>query len=132
MKISVVSRLIPSVVAIVMFSGCGGLDVICGSARPKPVISSISPSTIPFAQVAPSFQLTVNGTRFVGASVVVFNGVVLATTVNSTVKLTVTVTAAMIAAPGSYNVLVHTPGGNTGDLGCDSGGNSSTLVLTVT
>jgi hypothetical protein len=117
---------------IALLSGCGAVDVICGSARPKPIISSISPSSIPFAQVTPSFSLTVNGTKFVGASVVIFNGVAVPTVVNSTLKLTATITAAMIAAPGPYNVSVHTPGGTTGDIGCASGGDSATLVLTVT
>jgi hypothetical protein len=116
---------------IATLSGCGATDVICGSARPRPVISSISPTTIPFAQVTPSFSLTVNGTKFVGASVVIFNGVAVPTVVNSTIKLTATITAAMIAGPGTYNVWVHTPGGNTGDIGCDSGGDSAKLVLTV-
>jgi len=113
-------------------AGCGATDVICGSARPKPIISSISPTTIPLAQVAPSFDLTVNGTQFVGASVVIFNGVAVPTVVNSTIKLTATITAAMVGATGNYNVSVHTPGGTTGDIGCSSGGDSAALVLAVT
>ena len=132
MKTSEFCRFTLSVLMIALLSGCGGLDVICGSARPKPIISSISPATIPLAQVAPSFDLTVNGTKFVGASVVIFNGVAVPTVVNSTIKLTATITAAMIAAAGTYNVSVHTPGGTTGDIGCSSGGDSAALVLNVT
>jgi hypothetical protein len=37
----------------------------------------------------------------------------------------------MISAPGSFNVDVQTPAGNTGNLGCSSGGTSSVRVLTV-
>ncbi len=132
MKNSIVCRLTPLVLTLALFSGCGGLNVLCGSARPKPVISSISPNTIPFAQVQPTFDLIVNGSKFVGVSVVIFNGTTLPTTVNSVTKLTVTLTSSMISGPGAYNVSVHTDGGNTGNLGCDSGGNSSTLVLTIT
>ena len=132
MKISAVCRLTLLVLILALFPGCGGLNLLCGSARPKPVISSISPNTIPFAQVQPTFDLTVNGSKFVGVSVVIFNGTTLSTTVISTTKLTVTLTDAMISGPGSYNVVVHTDGGNSGNLGCDSGGNSSTLALTIT
>jgi hypothetical protein len=132
MKISVVFRLTPLFLILSLLPGCNTLNPLCGSARPKPVISSISPSSIPFAQVMPTFDLTVNGSKFVAASVVSFNGATLPTTVNSSIKLTVTLTSSMIPGPGAYQVAVHTPSGNTGDLGCDSGGNSSTLVLTIT
>jgi hypothetical protein len=37
----------------------------------------------------------------------------------------------MIPATGSFNVLVQTPAGNSGNLGCSSGGNSKDEVLTV-
>ena len=30
------------------------------------------------------------------------------------------------------NMFVQTPGGNSGDIGCASGGSSSVLVLTIT
>jgi hypothetical protein len=132
MKISAVCRLAPLLLILTLLPGCKALNPLCGSARPRPVIASISPSSIAFVQVPPSFDLTVNGSKFVGVSVVIFNGVTLPTVVNSTSKLTVTLTSAMITAPGTYNVVVHTDGGNTGNLGCDSGGNSGTLVLTIT
>jgi hypothetical protein len=54
------------------------------------------------------------------------------TTVNNSSQLTITVTSSMIAGPGAYNVQVQTPAGNSGDLGCSSGGKSATLTLTVT
>jgi hypothetical protein len=132
MRIQSVCRLTLLVSMVALLPGCKALNPLCGNARPVPVISSISPSSIPFAQVPPTFDLIVNGSKFVGASVVIFNGATLSTTVDSTIKLTVTLNASMIAGPGTYNVTVHTPGGTTGDLGCDSGGDSGTLVLTVT
>jgi hypothetical protein len=64
--------------------------------------------------------------------VVMFNGATLATSVTSSSQLTVTITSSMISGPGTYNVLVQTPAGNSGDVGCSSGGTSSTLTLTVT
>src|SRR5208337_5563727 len=37
-----------------------------------------------------------------------------------------------ISTPGTASVTVNTPSGNSGDLGCTSGGTSSALVLTIT
>ena len=76
--------------------------------------------------------LTVNGGQFVSASVVVINGTTLATTVVSSQELQVTITAELITGPGTANVVVDTPSGNSGDLGCKSGGTSGILVLTIT
>jgi hypothetical protein len=45
--------------------------------------------------------------------------------------LKVKLSTGVIAEPGSVDVSVVTPSGNTGDLGCSSGGRSSVLVLTV-
>jgi hypothetical protein len=50
----------------------------------------------------------------------------------SSQQLRVNITTAVISAPGKASVTVHTPGGNTGDLGCTSGGTSGALTLTVT
>ena len=119
------------IVALLLLPGCNALNPLCGSSRPVPVLNSISPSTLTFAQLPPSFTLTANGSKFVSSSVVVFNGSTLSTSVNSSSVLTVTITSAMIPAAGKYNVQVHTPAGTTGDLGCSSGGDSSVLVLTV-
>jgi hypothetical protein len=43
----------------------------------------------------------------------------------------VKVSADVIAGPGQVKVMAQTPSGNTGDLGCTSGGTSSALMLTV-
>jgi hypothetical protein len=37
----------------------------------------------------------------------------------------------MISAPGTAKVTVNTPSGNSGSLGCTSGGTSHVLVLTI-
>ena len=76
-------------------------------------------------------MLIVNGSQFVSSSEVVINAQPLSTTVVSSQQLKVTLTTGVISGPGSVNVTVHTPSGNSGDLGCTSGGNSSVLVLTV-
>jgi hypothetical protein len=75
--------------------------------------------------------LVVNGSNFVSSSLVVVNGKALSTTVMSNQKLKVMLTTGVISGPGAVNVNVLTPTGNSGDLGCSSGGKSSVLVLTV-
>jgi len=118
-------------VVLLLLLGCNALNPLCGSARPAPTLNSISPTTMVFSQLPPSFALTATGGHFVSSSVVVFNGASLATTVVSSSELTVNITSSMIAAPGSFNVVVQTPAGNSGNLGCSSGGTSSSQVLTV-
>jgi hypothetical protein len=84
------------------------------------------------AQVQQGFILTVDGTNFVSASVMVVNGTALATTVTSAQQLQATITTTVISAAGTASVAVNTPSGNSGDLGCSSGGSSSSLPLTIT
>jgi hypothetical protein len=81
--------------------------------------------------VQDSVSLTVNGSNFVTASEVLINGTPLATKIMSSTQLKVTLTTGVIAAPGQVTVSVKTPSGGSGDLGCSSGGTSSTLMLTV-
>jgi hypothetical protein len=117
---------------LLVLQGCNALNPLCGSARPAPIIGSLSASTITFAEVQQGFLLTVNGSQFVSSSVVVINGTTLSTGVTSSQQLQVTITTALISAPGTASVTVYTPSGNSGDLGCTSGGTSLALVLTIT
>jgi hypothetical protein len=118
--------------ALLVFQGCNALNPLCGSARPAPLIGSLSATTLTFAQVQQGFVLTVYGSQFVSSSVMVINGTALSTTVTSNQQLEATITTAVIPAPGTAKVTVNTPSGNSGDLGCTSGGTSSALVLTIT
>ena len=60
--------------ALLVFQGCNALNPLCGSARPSPVIGSLSATTATFAEVQQGFPLTVNGSQFVSSSVVLING----------------------------------------------------------
>jgi hypothetical protein len=122
------------VFALSFLPGCNNtLDPLCGSARPAPLIGSLSPSSISFAELQQGgVVLIVKGSQFVSSSVVVINGKTLSTTVSSAQQLEVTLTTGVISGPGTVNVSVHTPSGGSGDLGCTSGGDSSVLVLTIT
>ncbi|MGA8501904.1 MAG: hypothetical protein WB683_10170 [Candidatus Sulfotelmatobacter sp.] len=120
------------VLASLLFQGCNALNPLCGSARPAPIIGSLSASTITLAEVGPGFVLDVYGAGFVSSSVVVINGTKLSTVVKSSTQLQATITSAVISASGTAEVAVNTPSGNTGDVGCTSGGTSASLVLTIT
>jgi hypothetical protein len=125
------SGLLMGLLGLLSLPGCNAINPLCGSARPSPTISSLSPATIQFSDVQRGAILTVNGGQFVSASVVVINGTTFATTVVSSQELQVTITAELITGPGTANVAVNTPSGNSGDLGCKSGGTSGILVLTI-
>ncbi len=121
-----------ALLALLFLAGCNNtLNPLCGSSRPAPLIGSLSPQTMSFAQVQQGSVLVVNGSHFVSSSEVVINATPLSTTVVNAQQLKVTLTTGVISGPGPVNVTVHTPSGNSGDLGCTSGGNSSVLVLTV-
>jgi len=126
------SRLWFVVLAALFLSGCNNtLNPFCGSARPAPLIGSLIPSTISFSQLSQGVVLTVNGSQFVPSSEIVVNGKALAATATSAQQLKVTLTTDVISGPGKVDVKVMTPSGNTGDVGCSSGGTTTALVLTV-
>ena len=118
--------------ALLLFQGCNALNPLCGSSRPGPVLNSLSDSSITLAQVQQGFVLTLNGSQFVASSVVVINGTTLSTQVLSSSQLQVTLTSALITGPGTASVVINTPSGNSGNLGCTSGGTSQALTLTIT
>jgi IPT/TIG domain len=123
---------VAALLALVFHTGCNNaLNPLCGSSRPAPLIGSLAPSTMSFAQVQEGTLLIVNGSQFAPSSEVVINGKTLGATVISAQQLSVMITTSLISAPGSVKVTVHTPGGNSVDLGCSSGGDSSALVLTI-
>lgn len=117
---------------LLLLASCNNaLNPLCGSSRPAPLIGSLSPSNVSFSQVQAGTELTINGSQFVSASEVLINSTPLSATVVSSQQLKVKLSSDVISAPGSVKVMVETPSGNTGDLGCTSGGKSSALVLTV-
>ena len=131
-QIRVFLGVLSALLLALLLPACNAVNPLCGSARPAPVIGTLSPTTVTFAQVQKGVVLTVNGSDFVTASVVVINGTGLTTTFVSSTELQVTITTAQISGPGTANVTVNTPGGTTGTLACSSGGTSSALVLTIT
>jgi len=87
---------------------------------------------VSFKQVQQGTTLTITGNNFVPSTEVLINGKVLGATAISSTQLQFLLNTDVISGPGTVDVKVTTPSGNTGDLGCSSGGTSSVLVLTVT
>ncbi len=117
---------------VLCLAGCNALNPLCAGSRPKPVLTTLAPNPATLSQVQQGLLLTVTGSKFYLNSVIVWNGAVLPTTVLSSTQLQATITTTQISAPGTAQVVVHTPPDLSGDLGCDSGGNSKALTLTVT
>jgi hypothetical protein len=116
---------------MIPLTGCNAINPVCRSARPTPVLSSIDPTSVSYTDVQNTFTLNLAGSRFVASTVAVIDTVQLATVVTSSTTLTATVGTAAIKSPGTVQVWAFTPAGNSGDLGCSSGGNSSRASLTV-
>jgi hypothetical protein len=127
-----IALLASSGTVLLLLTACNALNPLCGSARPRPSISSLSATTVTFAQVQQGFLLTVTGSDLGASSVVVINGTTLTTQILSNTQLQVTLTSTLITGPGTENVAINTPAGNTGKVGCTSGGTSPALTLTVT
>ena len=112
--------------------GCNALNPLCSSARPAPLIQSLSPTSMTFEQVQQGALLTVKGSQFVSSTEAVINSQTLAATIVSPDQFNVKISSDLISGPGTVSVMAETPSGNTGDLGCTSGGKSSVLDLTIT
>ncbi|HEY1576437.1 MAG TPA: hypothetical protein VGF82_05110 [Terracidiphilus sp.] len=91
-----------------------------GTAGTPPTLTSLNPNTS-FNNVPP-LSLTANGTGFVSASIIVWNGIALPTTFVSSTQLTTTVPAADLTLVGTANVFVLNPDSTV----------SNTLPFTIT
>lgn len=89
--------------------------------NPTPSVNSISPSSAPAGALA--FTLTVNGSNFVAASAVEWNGSSRTTTFINSTQLQAHIMAADLAAPGTVSVTVVNP--------APGGGSSSTASFMV-
>src|SRR5438034_3774046 len=101
--------------------GTGTSTLVITINNPVPTVTSISPTCATAG--GPQFTLTVNGTKFVSAATVNWNGTPLATTFVSSTQLTATVPAALIATAGTASITVVNP---------SPGGGSSTPAVTFT
>jgi hypothetical protein len=91
------------------------------SVNPAPTLSSLSPASILVG--SGTFALTVNGSGFVAASVVHWNGTALPTTYVSATQLSAQVPASDVASIGSAGITVVSP--------APGGGTSSALTFSI-
>ena len=105
------------------FNGCLWSDsrFCLSTLNPVPTTTSLSPSSAVSGRG--DLTLTVNGSNFVSAAVVRWNGSNLATTFVSAAQLTALIPAAALAAPGSGSVTVFNP--------APGGGISNALPFTI-
>lgn len=96
----------PSMGSVVQLSGT---DPTPPPPPPAPVIGSLSPSNATAG--GPAFTLTVNGSNFVSAAAVRWNGAARTTTYVSATRLTAAIPATDIAAAGTAQISVMDPGG---------------------
>lgn len=94
---------------------------LSGPGNPVPVVTGLSPSSAMAGESG--LTLTVNGSGFVGSSVVYWNGSPRATTYVSGSVLEASISAADLATAGSANVTVVSP--------APGGGASSPQVFTI-
>jgi subtilisin len=113
---------------------------VTSAANPAPVVTSTTPSSI--AAGSGPFTLTVNGSGFIAASVVRWNGASRTTTFVSGTELRAAITSADVAASGTALVTVFSPapGGGLsaavsftiGSGGGGGGGTGPTLTVNST
>src|SRR6266513_2042886 len=111
----------PVTISATNSGGTGTSTLVITINNPVPTVTSISPTCATAG--GPQFTLTVNGTKFVSAATVNWNGTPLATTFVSSTQLTATVPAALIATAGTASITVVNP---------SPGGGSSTPAVTFT
>ncbi|MEP7271934.1 MAG: hypothetical protein ABI882_10560 [Acidobacteriota bacterium] len=75
--------------------------------NPVPTVTTLSPTSV--AAGSPAFALTVNGTNFLGSSVVRWNGGDRVTSFVSATQLTAQITLADVASQGAATVTVFNP-----------------------
>ena len=91
------------------------------TSNPTPTLVSTLDASVPAGW--PGFQLTVNGTNFVAASVLEWNGIDRVTTVASSTELKAAIPADQLLSPGAAQISVVNPS--------PAGGASSPLAIQV-
>ena len=112
--------LVVSSTLFALLAGCsGGSSNSGGSPAPvTPVVTSISPSSVPAG--SPAFTLSVTGSNFQPQAVVNWNASALTTTYSSSSALSAAVPASLVAAGSVANITVTNPGGQTSAGGAAS------------
>lgn len=119
------ARLTLAVVCGLLLGGCGGgggSSSVQTPLNPAPAVTGLTPAATTAGAAAQT--LTINGSGFISASTVTFNGVAHTAAFVGATQLTIALTAADQATAGSYPVVVTNP--------APGGGASSPVGFTVT
>ena len=104
-RCSQIKVIVTGIMSLGFLAGCGGGTSQSfnsqppGGSNPVPTITTISPTSTVAGSAA--FMLTINGTNFILASTVNFNGTAPATTFVSATQLTAAIPTAAIASAGN-------------------------------
>ncbi len=94
----------PGTDQVSVVSGGVTSNAVTFTVTPAPVVSAISPNTA--TSGGPAFTLTVNGSGFASSSVIDWNGTALSTRFVSSIQLTASVPAPLIATAGTDQITV--------------------------
>lgn len=97
---------------VILGCGYGSNYNAMNGALPK--ITQLTPQNVIASSGA--FTLTIEGSGFTSGSIVYWNTIALAATVNSSTQLTSAISAAMVANAGAVSVYVHTARGNSNTM----------------
>ena len=116
----------------------GGAAVIqmswAAGAIPFPTLSALTPANAPAG--GPAFTLAADGTNFVNGATLLWNGVARTSTFVSATRVTASIPAGDIAAPGSASVTLRNPNGQTSNartftIGPAQGGGTVRVFVTA-
>jgi hypothetical protein len=111
--------------------GCGGYGSNSGTKPVTPMILTAGGLVPSMANAGDAgFNLAVNGSGFVGGSVVYWNGTTRGTTVVSGSKVMAAITDADLATAGNATVYVQNPGG-TGIYMNQTGAKSNVVMFVI-
>jgi len=95
------------ILGVVLLPACGGGGGGGVTNNPQPTVSSLSPTQQ--AAGSQSQTLTINGSGFISASSVTYNGLAHAASVQSSSQMTISLTANDMSTLGPFPVVVTNP-----------------------
>lgn len=114
MRSTAIILLLSAVLLSLLSAGCGYGSNYNAMNGAVPKITQLTPQNVIASSGA--FTLTLEGSGFTSGSLVYWNTIALAPTMNSATQLTIAISAAMVANAGSVSIYVHTARGNSNTM----------------
>ena len=106
--------LLSTLLLFLLSVGCGYGSNYNAMNGAVPKIIQLTPQNVIASSGA--FSLTIQGSGFTSGSIVYWNTIALAPTINSATQLTIGISAAMVANAGTVSIYVHTASGNSNTM----------------